>query len=759
MSTKLFLTDNASDYNTGNNDAKLNGSAGIWQNRALSTTAGTPLATSNNVSTVAGPTNGIEVTVGTILSVWYSAPLNADVTISGSITWNIWAAESSNSANVAINGRIEKVDGATGAITLIDATARTTEVALTTRAVNNFAETPAAGVACKRGDRLRVRVYGDDAGTMATGFTFIIGYNGPTAAADGDTWVQLTENLTFVAEPAATQVFPTDTAGPTLPAISLLSDFTGADENPLSDGGNWATLSTAGLQRISNAAAASSTGPVCVSYWTPTSFGSIEAYVTLATLTGANGIVVRGGSPGSSWTGYLLRTTTTQQILQRWDAGIAAANLLTTALSIASGDQLGISADGSTFRAYYRPSAGSWTLLGTATDATYATGRAGLFSTNASGRMDDFYVGLPAGTFGLVTREAWTSRGAGVQTDVTNTVAGFTAPIQVTDTAGGTVVDWFTRPLTAFTLGGAVRVNVRGLESLNANAGPRCEVAVVAGDGTGASVWATGGSGTLPEFTTSEAARSFLIAGDDTAISDGQRLRIRFYIDDADTGYTAGMAAGGTVTLYYAGAAAATGDTYLTFTQTLTEFVAAADVVPFGRIRSTSSTCPSEEIERHDSVVMANQTVIANSEMVIIHTASGITSRASFIRLLRAWCSQAGTATSQMLGIQLALQASAFGTYTATTPAPTVVGGNVSGITGGTAGAAATAGTDSSANAAGTKTPLVYDAFNNLNGWLWVPVPEERIAVPSDTAIVLALVGTPTTLTNWNAGIVYEEVN
>lgn len=159
------------------------------------------------------------------------------------------------------------------------------------------------------------------------------------------------------------------------------------------------------------------------------------------------------------------------------------------------------------------------------------------------------------------------------------------------------------------------------------------------------------------------------------------------------------------------------------------------------------------------SVVMANQTIIANSEMVIIHTASGIGTRASFLRILRAWCGQSGTTTSQQLGIQLAVQASAFGTYTAATPAPLVAGGNASGIAGGTAGAAGTAGTDSSANAAGTKTPLYSDGFNNLNGWLYIPVPEERIIVPSDTAIVLALIGTPTTLTNWSAGINFEEMN
>jgi hypothetical protein len=159
------------------------------------------------------------------------------------------------------------------------------------------------------------------------------------------------------------------------------------------------------------------------------------------------------------------------------------------------------------------------------------------------------------------------------------------------------------------------------------------------------------------------------------------------------------------------------------------------------------------------SVVMSNQTIIASSDMVIIRTASAIATRASFIRILRAWCSQSGTATSQQLGIQLALQASAFGTYTSTTPQPLVAGGNASGITGGTAGAAGTAGTDASANAAGTKTTLLAEGFNNLSGWLYIPVPEERIILPTDTAVVLAMIGTATTLTNWYAGIVYEEMN
>src|SRR3989304_3599444 len=127
------------------------------------------------------------------------------------------------------------------------------------------------------------------------------------------------------------------------------------------------------------------------------------------------------------------------------------------------------------------------------------------------------------------------------------------------------------------------------------------------------------------------------------------------------------------------------------------------------------------------SVTMQNQTIIASADLVIIHTDSTLASGGSNIRILRAWCSQNATETSEQLGIMLALQASAFGTYSAATPTPHFIGGGRgSGIAGATTGAEGTAGTDASANAAGAKTPIIYDGFNNLNGWLWVPTPEER---------------------------------
>lgn len=159
------------------------------------------------------------------------------------------------------------------------------------------------------------------------------------------------------------------------------------------------------------------------------------------------------------------------------------------------------------------------------------------------------------------------------------------------------------------------------------------------------------------------------------------------------------------------------------------------------------------------SVTMQNQTIVADATLVIIHTDSTLATGGSNIRILRAWIGNQATETSDQLGVILGLKASAFGTYTSTTPTPHFIGGRVSGIAGGTTGAEGTAGTDASAEGAGTVTPIVYDGFNNLNGWLWVPTPEERIVLPADTAIILKVVGTPATLTNWSAGITYEELN
>ncbi len=159
------------------------------------------------------------------------------------------------------------------------------------------------------------------------------------------------------------------------------------------------------------------------------------------------------------------------------------------------------------------------------------------------------------------------------------------------------------------------------------------------------------------------------------------------------------------------------------------------------------------------TVTMSNQTVVADETLVLIHAASAWSSRGSLLEILRCTVTQQANATSAMQGILLGQKVTAFGTYTSTTPSPEVLGGPASAITGATDGAAGKAGTDASAEGGGTFTQLINDSFNVLNGYLWVPTPEERILVGPDIAFALKLLGTPGTLTGWNATVTFRELN
>ena len=158
------------------------------------------------------------------------------------------------------------------------------------------------------------------------------------------------------------------------------------------------------------------------------------------------------------------------------------------------------------------------------------------------------------------------------------------------------------------------------------------------------------------------------------------------------------------------------------------------------------------------TVPMLNQTIVADATLVVIHTASTASAAGSHIEILRASVSQNETETGQQLGIIVGTKAAAFGTYTSTTPVPKVPSGPASGITGGTSGAAASAGTDASAEGAGTVTPMFEEGFDNRNGWLWVPTEDERPLILPDIGFIIKLIGTPSTLTGWNAHVTYKEL-
>jgi hypothetical protein len=156
-----------------------------------------------------------------------------------------------------------------------------------------------------------------------------------------------------------------------------------------------------------------------------------------------------------------------------------------------------------------------------------------------------------------------------VNTAIVNTSAGWVTPIQFTNTAGGTLTEWYTHPVEAATLSGLAVGNIRIAESNTAaNLTARLEIAVTDGDGSNVVIW---GAATAPiEADVVETVTTVYVAGPDISITQGQRLRFRVYIDDLE----AAMGTGYTSTLYYNGSSTNTpGDTYITLPVTLTEII------------------------------------------------------------------------------------------------------------------------------------------------------------------------------------------
>lgn len=163
-----------------------------------------------------------------------------------------------------------------------------------------------------------------------------------------------------------------------------------------------------------------------------------------------------------------------------------------------------------------------------------------------------------------------TTRGAASTTAVTNTAASGTN-VQVTKTAAGQVLTWFSAPLNAITISGTVTVNIRGFESLglaNAGAGITIERTNAAGTVQSTIVANTGVPSTITEYGVgTDAAKNGTFTPTSTAIAATNRIKVTLFLKAA--GGT--MASGDTVTNSYDGpTSAAAGDSFVTFTETIT---------------------------------------------------------------------------------------------------------------------------------------------------------------------------------------------
>jgi hypothetical protein len=156
------------------------------------------------------------------------------------------------------------------------------------------------------------------------------------------------------------------------------------------------------------------------------------------------------------------------------------------------------------------------------------------------------------------------NRGSGSTTAVTNTTASGT-DIPVTATAGGQALTWFSPQLAVVTIAGSITVNVRGLESSTAdNAGAGIKIEHCSSNGTvlGTILADTAVTGT--EFGTSDAASNASFTPTSTIFASGDRVKVTLTLRNVGT-----MAAGTATNSYNGTTAAAAGDTYVTFTETL----------------------------------------------------------------------------------------------------------------------------------------------------------------------------------------------
>lgn len=146
-------------------------------------------------------------------------PLASAVTISGTISFDLWPVESSMSANAAVRVVLWK-QSPDGTMTLIVNSTVGTEMG-TSAAQQSWTATPTS-TACAIGDVLVLAVYIDDATstTMGNGYTASLWLNG-LEGSNYDSQIRTTETLSFSGLPGGTVVNLLDTASDISGAGSL----------------------------------------------------------------------------------------------------------------------------------------------------------------------------------------------------------------------------------------------------------------------------------------------------------------------------------------------------------------------------------------------------------------------------------------------------------------------------------------------------------------------------------------------------------
>ena len=144
---------------------------------------------------------------------------------------------------------------------------------------------------------------------------------------------------------------------------------------------------------------------------------------------------------------------------------------------------------------------------------------------------------------------------------------------------------------------------------------------------------------------------------------------------------------------------------------------------------------------------MASYIVRASGSVSTAITLAQVTAGAAKpIRLLRAWINQSTVTSSQQAEVRLLLKSVA-ATVTSFTP-----------LKFDPAAGAATATAGHTASGEGTDSTIyVSEGFNILNGWLYLPTPEERIIFPASSIVAIKFGAAPTSAT-YHWGMMFEEI-
>ena len=129
------------------------------------------------------------------------------------------------------------------------------------------------------------------------------------------------------------------------------------------------------------------------------------------------------------------------------------------------------------------------------------------------------------------------------------------------------------------------------------------------------------------------------------------------------------------------------------------------------------------------------------------------------LEILRAFLGQSSSTTSAQQRVQHVTQVSGFPTFAGTTAQPVKDHDAISRVVSSTNGGAGTCGTNATAEGAGAKTVKWEDVFNVLNGYLWVPTPQEKTVNPAGTLSTygIYLPAAPSVTTGWSGGLVFAE--